>query len=125
MQEPALGAGERILAVAGAEDPVAPAGVVLDAKIVPHLSSGSRFHHSPKTRSGPSARFTRRRIPRQVKDTGGWSGSRATVSIGSGGASRRDGRGQWPGHSAPVSGESAGIRRTERSGTSLATGAAR
>ena len=60
-----------------------------------------------------------------MKDTGGWSGSSATVSIGSGWRSRRAGRGQWPGQPAPVSGASGGMRQTERSGTSLATGAAR
>ena len=59
----------------------------------------SRFHHSPNTRSGPSARFTRRRMPRQVNDTGGWSGSSANVSIGSGCGSSRAGRGQPAGHS--------------------------
>jgi hypothetical protein len=42
-------------------------------------SSSSRFHHSPKIRSGPSACFPRRLKPRQVKVTGGWSGSKASV----------------------------------------------
>ena len=37
----------------------------------------SRRHHSPWIRSGPSARRTRWRRRRQVKATGGWSGSRA------------------------------------------------
>src|ERR1700692_4005510 len=89
------------------------------------MSSASRFHHSPNTRSGPSALLTRRREPRQVKLTGGWSGSRATVSMGSGGANNRAGRGQWVGHPSPGSGAAAGTRWTDRSGTSLATGANR
>ena len=61
----------------------------------PRISSASRFHHSPKTRSGPSARFTRRRMPRQVKTTGGWSGSSAMVVD-------RLGLGQQPGRPRPV-----------------------
>ena len=36
VQEPALRAGQRILAIARAEDPVALAGVVLDLEVVPH-----------------------------------------------------------------------------------------
>src|SRR6516164_9366832 len=45
--------------------------------------------------------------------------------MGSGVASKRDGRGQCPGQVAPISGAIAGIRRTLRSGTSLTTGDAR
>ena len=39
-----------------------------------------------------------------MKLTGGWSGSSATVSIGSGAGNRRAGRGQWAGHASPVIG---------------------
>jgi hypothetical protein len=47
-----LRAGQGILAVSSAVDPIAPTCVVLEPEIVAHVvSSGSRFHHSPNTRS--------------------------------------------------------------------------
>ena len=48
-------------------------------------------------RSGPSARRTRWRMRRQVKATGGWSGSGAIASTGCGGRSSRTGRGRSAG----------------------------
>ena len=68
VQEPAMRAGRWLLAVAGAEDPEALAGLVLDAEIVAHrASSASRFHHSPKTRSGRRLASRGAAMPRQVK----------------------------------------------------------
>jgi hypothetical protein len=87
MQKPAMRAGRPVLAVAGAINPEALAGVVFDLEIIAH---------SPQlgiTRSGPSARLTRRLTPRQVNATGGWSGKSAIASIGSGIGSKRAGRG--------------------------------
>ncbi|OWK23232.1 hypothetical protein AJ87_35370 [Rhizobium yanglingense] len=83
-----------------------------------------RSHHSPKMRSGPSARFTRRRLPRQVKTAGGWSGSKAITSIRSG-ESRRDGLGHFAAQFSPVSSAVGLIFLTDLSGTSEATGATR
>ena len=126
MQEPALRAGGDILAVAAAIEPVALSRLVLDPEIVPHrgqlgIAVPPLAEHPLGAVRPPHAAA----MPRQVNQTGGWSGSRARVSIGSGRGSRRDGRGQCPGQTAPVSGAIAATRATERSGTSLATGTAR
>ena len=83
----------RIAIEAGAEQPEAQPGCVLDAEIVARGPPCS-LHQAPSMRSGPSAATTSCSARRQRKRTGGPSGTSATTSsIGSGLASSRSGRG--------------------------------
>ncbi len=80
-------------------------------------------HHSGAMRSGPCARATRRSTRRQVKRAGGPSGISAMTRMGSGQASRNDGRGAFAATSVPCArGEalSAGRALSARSGIWLA-----
>ncbi|MHC2529411.1 hypothetical protein ACVIEM_006558 [Rhizobium leguminosarum] len=121
-----MASGFRIDAITGAKHPKTLAGLVFDDEVVRTASiSASRCHHSPKIRSGPSARLTFRRLPRQVIETGGRSGNNAMASISSGCASSRTGRRQWLTQVTSIGSAAALMRWTERSGTSEATGATR
>ena len=126
VQEPLVGSGRGILAVAGAEDPEALAGIVLDLEIVAHRDQFGvalpPFAEDPLGTVGPPDPPAQ---PRQVKLTGGWSGSRATVSIGSGGAAAGPAGANGRASRRRSPGPPPATRWTERSGTSLATGANR
>lgn len=118
--------GIRINAVAGAKDPEALACLILDNKVVAHgIHLGVALPPLSKMRSGPSARLTLRRLPRQTMDTGGRSGISAIASISSGRGRRRTGRRQWLTQATAIGSATGLIRWTERSGTSDATGATR
>jgi hypothetical protein len=97
-------AGRGVLAVAGAVDPEALAARPRPGNSPAPPRARRRASTIRRRRVPDRRRGTRRRTPRQVNQTGGWSGSSAMVSIGSGGGSSRDGRGQSPGQPAPVSG---------------------
>ena len=126
MQKPLVGSGRDILAVAGAKNPEAFTGIVLDLEVVPDRDQlGVALPPLAEHPLGTVGPLTRRRMPRQVKLTGGWSGSRAMVSISSGGAKSRAGRGQCEGQLSSEAGAAAATRWNDRSGTSLATGSNR
>ena len=85
-------AGRGILAVAGAEDPDTARRPRPRPGNSPAPRSARRRASTIRRTRAPDRRRASRAgaMPRQVKLTGGWSGSSATVSIGSGGANSRD-----------------------------------
>ena len=126
MQEPAEVAGRAVHPVAAAEQPEPGAVLVLHGEVVAHR----RLLRRPAPplagmRSGPSARQTRCRRRRQVKATGGLSGSRAMASTGCGGSSSRTGRGRLAARTPPGVRTIGATAATARSGTSLSTATAR